>query len=52
MWPDAIQFTPKRKVVMMGFGLTNNYNKKDFYISFQWHIEGGEKSEKVQVDVT
>lgn len=48
---DAIIFKPKMDVYYLGFGFTNQYEKKDFKIKFKHNIDGQDMEEK-EVEIT
>ena len=48
---DAVIFKPKCDVYFLGFGLLNQYEKKDFKLKFKYNIEGVESPE-TEVDIT
>jgi hypothetical protein len=48
---DAVIFKPKCDVYFLGFGLLNQYEKKDFKLKFKCNIEGVESPE-TEVDIT
>ena len=39
---DAVVFKPKKDIYFLGFGLNNQYEKKDFKIKFKYNIDGTE----------
>ncbi len=48
---DAVIFKPKCDIYFLGFGILNQYEKKEFKLFFKFKIEGVE-SDEYQVDFT
>jgi hypothetical protein len=37
---DAVMFRPKKNIYFLGFGLLNQYEKKDFTLKFKYNVDG------------
>ena len=42
---DAVVFKPKKDIYFLGFGFLNQYEKKDFKITFKYNVDGNDSPE-------